>query len=100
MKDLTKYIESLFDDVDIPKQISLQEDGSYKIVLTNDLKFSNIKYDNAKYNSEDDIRYVRVQIKKYLPNFKVKLLVEYINYPKIDIKPIIKEYKYGSWKIN
>jgi len=81
-------------------QISLQEDGSYKIVLTNDLKFSNIKYDNAKYNSEDDIRYVRVQIKKYLPNFKVKLLVEYINYPKIDIKPIIKEYKYGSWKIN
>jgi hypothetical protein len=100
MKDLTKYIESLFDDVDIPMQISLQEDGSYKIVLTNDLKFSNIKYDNAKYNSEDDIRYVRVQIKKYLPNFKVKLLVEYINYPKIDIKPIIKEYKYGAWKIN
>ena len=100
MKDLTKYIESLFDDVDIPMQIFLQEDGSYKIVLTNDLKFSNIKYDNAKYNNEDDIRYVRVQIKKYLPNFKVKLLVEYINYPKIDIKPIIKEYKYGSWKIN
>jgi len=100
MKDLSKYIESLIDEVNLPLDITLQEDGSYLISITKDLKGSYVFYDMAIENAEPNIRYIRNQIKRYLPNLKVKLLVEYINYPKINLKPILKEYKYGAWKIN
>jgi hypothetical protein len=100
MKDLTEYIESLFDDINLPLKISLQEDGSYFISITKDLKGSHVFYSMAIENAEPNIKYIRNQIKRYLPNLKVKLLVEYINYPNINLKPMLKEYKYGAWKIN
>lgn len=100
MKDLSKYIESLIDEVNLPLDITLQEDGSYRIVVIQDLKQSALRYTNAACNDENDIRWIRVQLQRFLPNLKVKLLVEYINYPNINLKPMLKEYKYGAWKIN
>jgi hypothetical protein len=100
MKDLSKYIESLIDEVNLPLDITLQEDGSYRIVVTQDLKQSTVRYTNAEWNNENDIRWIRVQLKRYVPNLKIKLMVGYINYPKIYTKPLVKEYKYGAWKIN
>ena len=38
MKDLTKYIRTLIDEVDIPSEIRLQEDGVYRIDVNVDLK--------------------------------------------------------------
>ena len=100
MKDLSKYIESLIDEVNLPLDITLQEDGSYRIVVTQDLKESAVRYTNAAWNNETDIRWIRVQLKRYVPNLKIKLMVGYINYPKIYITPLVKEYDYGAWKIN
>jgi hypothetical protein len=100
MKDLSKYIESLIDEVNLPLDITLQEDGSYRIVVTQDLKESKVRYTNAAWNNETDIRWIRVQLKRYVPNLKIKLMVGYINYPKIYTKPLVKEYDYGAWKIN
>jgi hypothetical protein len=100
MKDLSKYIESLIDEVNLPLDITLQEDGSYRIVVTQDLKESTVRYTNAAWNNETDIRWIRVQLKRYVPNLKIKLMVGYINYPKTYTTPLVKEYKYGAWKIN
>jgi hypothetical protein len=90
MKDLSKYIESLIDEVNLPLDITLQEDGSYRIVVTQDLKESTVRYTNAAWNNETDIRWIRVQLKRYVPNLKIKLMVGYINYPKIYTKPLVK----------
>jgi len=100
VKDLSKYIESLIDEVNLPLDITLREDGSYSILVTQDLKGSTVRYTNAAWNNETDIRWIRVQLKRYVPNLKIKLMVGYINYPKLHTTPLSKEYKYGAWKIN
>jgi len=94
MKDLSKYIESLIDEVNIPLEITLREDGVYNIVTTKDLKESWVFYMCANERAESDIRFIRVQLKKYLPQLEFVVKVNYINYPKsLKKMPITHEYK-------
>jgi hypothetical protein len=93
MKDLSEYIRTLIDEVNIPLEIRLQEDGVYNIVTTKDLKESWVFYMCANERAESDIRFIRVQLKKYLPQLEFVVKVNYINYPKsLKKMPIKHEY--------
>jgi len=94
MKDLSEYIRTLIDEVNLPLEITLREDGVYNIVTTKDLKESWVLYMCANQRSENDIRFIRVQLKKYLPQLEFVFKVNYINYPKsLNKMPITHEYK-------
>jgi hypothetical protein len=94
MKDLSKYIESLIDEVNLPLEITLREDGVYNIVTTKDLKESWVFYMCANQRSESDIRFIQAQLKKYLPQLEFVFKVNYINYPKsLKKMPITHQYK-------
>ena len=93
MKDLSKYIRTLIDEVKVPSEIRLQEDGVYRIDVKVDLKGSWVLY---KINYERDNKYVRdirVQLKKYLPQLDFVVKVSYINYPNDVTIPLLHEYK-------
>lgn len=81
MKDLSKYIETLIDNIKLPLEVTLGEGGVYHIHLIKDLKFSNVFYKIAYERDDKDIRSLRVQLKRYLPKLEFVIKVEYINYP-------------------
>jgi hypothetical protein len=94
MKDLTKYIESLLDEVKLPLEITLREDGVYRIDVTKDLKESWVLYNIAYKRDIDEVKDIRVQLKKYLPQLEFVAKVSYINYPKsLKKMPLSNEYK-------
>jgi hypothetical protein len=93
MKDLTKYIRTLIDEVDIPSEIRLQEDGVYRIDVNVDLKGSWVLYKINYERDNKDVRNIRVQLKKYLPQLEFVVKVNYINYPNRVTIPILNEYK-------
>jgi hypothetical protein len=66
MKDLSKYIETLIDEVNLPLDIRLQEDGAYRINVHTDLKGSWVLFQRAFERTEGDVRFIRVQLKTYL----------------------------------
>jgi hypothetical protein len=94
MKDLSKYIESLIDEVNLPLEITLREDGVYNIVTTKDLKESWVLYKIICERKIDEIKNIRVQLKKYLPQLEFVVKVNYINYPKsLKKMTLSNEYK-------
>jgi hypothetical protein len=94
MKDLSKYIESLFDEVKLPLEITLREDGVYNIVTTKDLKESWVLYKISYERKIDEVKNIRVQLKKYLPQLEFVVKVNYINYPKsLKKMTLSNEYK-------
>jgi hypothetical protein len=92
MKDLTKYIESLIDEVNLPLEIRLQEDGVYRIDVNVDLKGSWVLYRINNERDNKDVRNIRVQLKKYLPQLDFVVKVNYINYPNDSTIPLLHEY--------
>jgi len=93
MKDLTKYIRTLIDEVDIPSEIRLQEDGVYRIDVDVDLQGSWVLYRINYERDNKEVRNIRVQLKKYLPQLEFVVKVNYINYPNDFTMPILHEYK-------
>jgi len=93
MKDLTKYIESLLDEVKLPLEITLREDGVYRIDVTKDLKESWVLYKISYERNIDEVKDIRVQLKRYLPQLEFVAKVNYINYPNRVTIPILNEYK-------
>ena len=93
MKDLSKYIESLIDDVKTPFNISLQQNGEYRIDVEVDLKESWVLYEINYERNNGNVKYMRVQLKRYLPQFEFVVKVSYINYPKQVSIPLLHEYK-------
>ena len=81
MKDLSQYILFLVEGCEVPVDVKLQEDGSYNIVITKDLKGSSVLYKMAIERSETNIKFVRNQLKKYLSSLNVNVFVVYLNYP-------------------
>jgi len=92
MKDLTKYIRTLIDEVDIPSEIRLQEDGVYRIDVNVDLKGSWLLYKINYERDNKDVRNIRVQLKRYLPQLDFVVKVKYINYPNDATIPLLHEY--------
>ncbi len=92
MKDLSKYIETLIDEVNLPLEIRLQEDGVYRIDVEVDLKGSWVLYSINYDRDNKDVRKIRVQLKRYLPQLDFVFKVNYINYPKEASIPILREY--------
>ena len=94
MKDLSEYIRTLIDEVNLPLEITLREDGVYRIDVTKDLKESWVLYNIAYKRDIDEVKDIRVQLKKYLPQLEFVAKVNYINYPKsLNKMPITHEYK-------
>lgn len=93
MKDLTKYIESLLDEVNTPSEIRLEEDGVYRIDVNVDLQGSWVLYKINYERDNKDVRNIRVQLKKYLPQLDFVVKVNCINYPKDVTIPILHEHK-------
>ena len=93
MKDLTKYIRTLIDEVKIPLEIRLQEDGVYRIDVDVDLQGSWVLYRINYERDNKEVRNIRVQLKKYLPQLEFVVKVNYINYPNDFTMPILHEYK-------
>jgi len=93
MKDLSEYIRTLIDEVNLPLEIRLQEDGVYNIVTTKDLKGSWVLYSISYERNNKDVKNIRVQLKKYLPQLEFVVKVKYINYPKEVSIPLSHEYK-------
>ena len=93
MKDLTKYIRTLIDEVNIPSEIRLQEDGVYRIDVNVDLKGSWVLYKINYERDNKEVRDIRVQLKKFLPQLEFVVKVNYINYPKEYSIPLLHEYK-------
>ena len=93
MKDLTKYIRTLIDEVNIPSEIRLQEDGVYRIDVNVDLKGSWVLYKINYERDNKEVRDIRVQLKKFLPQLEFVVKVNYINYPNRVTIPILNEYK-------
>ena len=93
MKDLTKYILTLIDEVKIPLEIRLQEDGVYRIDVDVDLQGSWVLYRINYERDNKEVRNIRVQLKKYLPQLEFVVKVNYINYPNDFTMPILHEYK-------
>jgi hypothetical protein len=93
MKDLTKYIRTLIDEVDIPSEIRLQEDGVYRIDVDVDLQGSWVLYRINNQRDNKEVKNIRVQLKKYLPQLEFVVKVNYINYPNDFTMPILHEYK-------
>jgi hypothetical protein len=72
----------------------LQEDGVYHIDVTKDLIESWVFYRIAFDRDENDIRFIRIQLKKYLPQLEFVVKVNYINYPKdFSRQELLREYK-------
>ena len=101
MKDLSKYIESILDGVNIPLEIRLQEDGVYRIDVKVDLKGSWVLYSINHDRNNKDVKHIRIQLKKYLPQLDFVVKVNYINYPNDFTMPILHEYKIKpkAWQI-
>ena len=93
MKDLSKYIETLIDEFNLLLEIRLHEDGSYRIDVNVDLKGSWVLYSINHDRNNKDIRNIRVQLKKYLPQLNFVVKINYINYPKEASIPLLHEYK-------
>jgi len=93
MKDLTKYIRTLIDEVKVPLEIRLQEDGVYRVDVNVDLKGSWVLYKINYERDNKDVRDIRVQLKKYLPQLEFVVKVNYINYPNDITIPFLHEYK-------
>jgi len=92
MKDLSKYIETLIDEVNLPLEITLREDGVYRIDVNVDLKESWVLYSINHDRNNKDVRHIRVQLKKYLPQLDFVVKVNYINYPKDATIPLLHEH--------
>ena len=93
MKDLSKYISTLIDEVNLPLEITLREDGVYRIDVNVDLRGSWVLYKINHDRDNKDVRNIRVQLKKYLPQLEFVVKVKYINYPKEVSIPLSHEYK-------
>jgi len=94
MKDLSEYIQSLLDEVKLPLEITLREDGVYRIDVTKDLKESWVLYKISYKRDIDEVKDIRVQLKMYLPQLEFVAKVNYINYPKsLKKMPLSNEYK-------
>ena len=94
MKDLSKYIETLIDDVKTPFNIILQENGEYRIDVEVDLKESWVLYEISRERNNGNVKYIRVQLKRYLPQFEFVVKVNYINYPKQVSMALLHEYRF------
>ena len=92
MKDLSKYIETLIDEVNLPLEIRLREDGVYRIDVEVDLKGSWLLYKINYERDNKDVRNIRVQLKKYLPQLEFVVKVNCINYPNNATIPLLHEY--------
>jgi hypothetical protein len=92
MKDLSKYIETLIDEFNLPLEIRLQEDGVYRIDVEVDLQGSWVLYSINYDRNNKDVKNIRVQLKKYLPQLEFVVKVKYINYPNESTIPILHEY--------
>jgi hypothetical protein len=92
MKDLSEYIRTLIDEVNLPLEITLREDGVYRIDVTKDLKESWVLYKISYERNIDEVKDIRVQLKKYLPQLNFVVKVNYINYPKEYSIPLLHEY--------
>ena len=92
MKDLSEYIRTLIDEVNLPLEIRLQEDGVYRIDVNVDLQGSWVLYSINYDRNNKDVKNIRVQLKKYLPQLDFVVKVKYINYPKEVSIPILHEY--------
>lgn len=93
MKDLSEYIRTLIDEVNLPLEIRLREDGVYRIDVNVDLKGSWVLYRINYERDNKEVRNIRVQLKKYLPQLEFVVKVNYINYPNDFTMPILHEYK-------
>jgi hypothetical protein len=98
MKDITEYILFLVEGCGLPVDIKQQEGENYILTITKDLKGSSVLYEMAMERREENIKYVRNQVKKYLSGIKVEIKVEYINYPKLYSLKLSNEYKYNLIK--
>jgi len=98
MKDITDYILFLVEGCGLPVDIKQQEEENYILTITKDLKGSSVLYEMAMERREENIKYVRNQVKKYLSGIKVEIKVEYINYPKLYSLKLSNEYKYNLIK--
>lgn len=98
MKDITDYILFLVEGCGLPVDIKRQEEENYILTITKDLKGSSVLYEMAMERREENIKYVRNQVKKYLSGIKVEIKVEYINYPKLYSLKLSNEYKYDLKK--
>ena len=98
MKDITDYILFLVEGCGLPVDIKQQEGENYILTITKDLKGSCVLYEMAMERREENIKYVRNQVKKYLSGIKVEIKVEYINYPKLYSLKLSNEYKYNLIK--
>jgi hypothetical protein len=92
MKDLSKYIETLIDEFNLPLEIRLQEDRVYRIDVNVDLKGSWVLYKISAERDNKYVRDIRVQLKKYLPQLDFVVKVNYTNFPKDATIPISHEY--------
>jgi hypothetical protein len=92
MKDLSEYIRTLIDEVNLPLEIRLQEDGVYRIDVNVDLQGSWVLYSINYDRNNKDVKNIRVQLKKYLPQLEFVVKVKYINYPNESTIPILHEY--------
>lgn len=98
MKDITDYILFLVEGCELPVDIKRQEEENYILTITKDLKGSIVLYEMAMERREENIKYVRNQVKKYLSGIKVEIKVEYINYPKLYSLKLSNQYKYNLIK--
>jgi len=92
MKDLSEYIRTLIGEVKLPLEITLREDGVYRIDVTKDLKESWVLYKISYDRNIDEVKDIRIQLKKYLPQLNFVVKVNYINYPKEYSIPLLHEY--------
>jgi hypothetical protein len=92
MKDLSKYIETLIDEVNLPLEITLREDGVYRIDVNVDLQGSWVLYSIKYDRNNKDVKHIRIKLKKYLPQLEFVVKVKYINFPKDATIPILHEY--------
>ena len=100
MKDLSKYIETLIDEFNLPLEIRLREDGVYRIDVNVDLKGSWVLYSINHDRNNKNVKHIRIQLKKYLPQLEFVVKVKYINYPKEVSIPLLHEYviKPRAWQ--
>jgi hypothetical protein len=92
MKDLSEYIRTLIDEVNLPLEIRLREDGVYRIDVEVDLQGSWVLYSINHDRNNKNVKHIRIQLKKYLPQLDFVVKVKYINYPKEVSIPILHEY--------
>ena len=92
MKDLSEYIRTLIDEVNLPLEIRLREDGVYRIDVEVDLQGSWVLYSINHDRNNKNVKHIRIQLKKYLPQLDFVVKVNYINYPKEYSIPLLHEY--------